>query len=202
MGFLKNHWSRWPPRTCTKDLVGMGVPDVTPLTLKSVFDFFLGDRKEGSPYARSTFIVTLGVVELYSESVGVEVWGEGMTCHMALMACAAAVGLAHHPDASTSVADVAADLATELARTRLHLGCRCGCRPSTGLGELGKPIICTIILRPPPGMLQAEGKIPGVGCSGSLLLHKVIAWPVSEESSEVSSLLSQNMTEVGNFDKK
>ncbi|RWW52522.1 hypothetical protein BHE74_00041050 [Ensete ventricosum] len=140
MSFLKNHWSRWPPRTCTKDLVGMRVPDVTPLTLKSVFDFFLGDRKvffglgertpsgaanrgfythreEGCPYARSTFIVTLGVAELYSESVGVEVWGEGMTRHVALMACAAVVGLAHHPDASTSVADVAADLATELART-------------------------------------------------------------------------------------
>ncbi|RWW55783.1 hypothetical protein BHE74_00037541 [Ensete ventricosum] len=85
-----------------KGLVRMGVPDVIPLTLK------------------------LGAAESYGESVGAEVWGEGMVCHVALMPHAATVKLAHHPDASTLDANVAIiNLAVELARTSSSSSSRC-----------------------------------------------------------------------------
>ncbi|RRT66289.1 hypothetical protein B296_00009953 [Ensete ventricosum] len=89
-----------------KGLVRMGVSDVAPLTLKEVAHT-LG----------LTFAVTSGVAESYGESVGVEVWGEGMTRHATLMARAATVGLASRSNASTSDADTIADLTTELAHT-------------------------------------------------------------------------------------
>ncbi|RRT65024.1 hypothetical protein B296_00008579 [Ensete ventricosum] len=91
-----------------KGLVGMGVPDVTPLTLKS---------EGGCPYARPYLRCHLGMVELYDESVGVEVWSEGMARHTILMARAPVVMLARRLDASTLDADVAIDLAVELAWT-------------------------------------------------------------------------------------
>ncbi|RWW22518.1 hypothetical protein BHE74_00006649 [Ensete ventricosum] len=59
-----------------------------------------------------TFAVTSGVAESYGESVGADVWGEGMARHVTLMARAAVVGLVCRPDASTSDADAAVDLAT------------------------------------------------------------------------------------------
>ncbi|RZS09741.1 hypothetical protein BHM03_00040892 [Ensete ventricosum] len=64
-----------------------------------------------------TFDVTSGVTESYGESIGIEVWGEGMTHHAALVACAVAIVLARRLDASTSDADAATDLAVELTRT-------------------------------------------------------------------------------------
>ncbi|RZS00867.1 hypothetical protein BHM03_00030651 [Ensete ventricosum] len=106
VGFLDNHWSRWPLRTFTKGLVGIGVPNMTSLTLKEVA------RTLGL-----TFVITLGVVELYGESVGAEVWDEGMARHVALMTHAVTIRLTHRPDASTSDADMVTDLAVELAQT-------------------------------------------------------------------------------------
>ncbi|RZR93932.1 hypothetical protein BHM03_00022521 [Ensete ventricosum] len=51
-------------------------------------------------------VVTSGVIESYGELVDAEVWGEGMVCHVVLMARVATVGLARRPDASTSDANV------------------------------------------------------------------------------------------------
>ncbi|RRT73833.1 hypothetical protein B296_00023688 [Ensete ventricosum] len=64
-----------------------------------------------------TSVVTSSVVESYDESVDAEVWGEGIAHHTALMARVATVRLARRPDASTSDANMAVDLAAELAQT-------------------------------------------------------------------------------------
>ncbi|RZS04650.1 hypothetical protein BHM03_00035005 [Ensete ventricosum] len=77
--------------------------------------------------------VTPGVATSYGELVCTEAWCEGMARHATLMVRAAIVFLAHHPDGSTSDVNVS----IELVRTCLHLGCRCGCRLSVGLGEQG-----------------------------------------------------------------
>ncbi|RWW42762.1 hypothetical protein BHE74_00051654 [Ensete ventricosum] len=90
-----------------------------------------------------TASVTLGAATSYGGSVGVEAWRKGMARHVTLMVHAAAVGLARRSDASTLDADVTA----KLARMCFHLGCRRGCQPGVGLGELGQPIIYPIIQR-------------------------------------------------------
>ncbi|RRT56567.1 hypothetical protein B296_00030897 [Ensete ventricosum] len=106
-----------------KGLVRMGVPDVIPLTLKLPLlvppkGGFILIGTEVVHTLGLTSVVTSGAAESYGESVGAEVWGEGMVCHVALMPHAATVKLAHHPDASTLDANVAIiNLAVELART-------------------------------------------------------------------------------------
>ncbi|RRT62532.1 hypothetical protein B296_00030728 [Ensete ventricosum] len=78
-----------------KGLNGMGMPDVTPPTLKSM---------EVACVLDLTSAITSGVVESYDESVDAEAWHEGMVRHATLMA----------PDGSSTV--VASDW--------FHLGCR------------------------------------------------------------------------------
>ncbi|RZR70471.1 hypothetical protein BHM03_00000079 [Ensete ventricosum] len=80
-----------------KGLDRMGMPDVTPPTLKSM---------EVACTLDLTSAITLGVVESYDESVGAEAWREGMVRHAALMA----------PGGSSAV----------VASGWFHLGCRRG----------------------------------------------------------------------------
>ncbi|RRT85929.1 hypothetical protein B296_00000365 [Ensete ventricosum] len=91
-----------------KGLIGMGLPDVTPLTFKLVPDlFFFGDvgiltRREVARTLSLTSVVTPGVAKSYGESVDAKAWRDGMAPH-------AAFGLARRPDASTSDVDVAVE---------------------------------------------------------------------------------------------
>ncbi|RWW68619.1 hypothetical protein BHE74_00023877, partial [Ensete ventricosum] len=96
-----------------KGLVGMGVPN--PLLVPPKGGFILTGR-EVARTLDLTSVVTSSVAESYDESVGTEVWGEGIAHHATLMALAATVGLARRPDASTSDADMVVDLAASWRR--------------------------------------------------------------------------------------
>ncbi|RRT61827.1 hypothetical protein B296_00008695 [Ensete ventricosum] len=172
-------------------------------------------RRCVTPYwcCREGALYSLGVAQSYARPYrlrypgrGHFVWRvnrrRGMTRHTTLMARAAAVGLARRSDASTSDADVV----TKLARTYLHLGCRCGRRPSLGLGELGR------LLSPPPPpppplfpkrVFQRRFAIrkedPERRCHGSLLRGLELLLDLFSRSHhcKFSSSLSRSTTDVG-----
>ncbi|RRT54376.1 hypothetical protein B296_00015895 [Ensete ventricosum] len=100
-------------RNLHKSLIGVEVPDVTPLTFKSVsqppsggpqcvfFRVRVRERKSPLASSRGDFILTKwrvdcmlgltsadtpGEVTVYDESVGVKIWRKGVVLHAALMA--------------------------------------------------------------------------------------------------------------------